>query len=90
MIRKIEEYFGDGTLIDYAVVNTEPIEEMLRRIYATEDKFPVEPDLEECQKLVNKEVISGSFVRGKTILRHDSRRLAEILLSPVGKVLEAA
>ena len=79
-IKKIEEYYCDGTLIDYAVVNTEPIEEMLRRIYVTEHKFPVEPDLEECQKLVTKEMISGNFVRGKTILRHDSRRLVEILL----------
>ena len=79
-IKKIEEYYCDGTLIDYAIVNTEPIEETLGRIYATEHKFPVEPDLEECQKLVTKEVIGGNLVRGKTILRHDSRRLVEILL----------
>ena len=52
---------------------------MLYRIYATEHKFPVEPDLKECQKLVTKEVITGNFVKGKTILRHDSQRLAEVL-----------
>ncbi|HEY9611958.1 hypothetical protein [Allocoleopsis sp.] len=52
---------------------------MLQRVYATENKFPVEPDLQECQKLVTKQVISGNFVKGKTILRHDSSRLAEIL-----------
>ena len=78
-IKKVEEYYGEGLLIDYAIVNTEPIDEMLQRIYATENKFPVEPDLEECQQLVSKEVISGNFVRGKTILRHDSCHLAEIL-----------
>ena len=78
-IKKVEEYCGEGLLIDYAIVNTEPIDEMLQRIYATENKFPVEPDLEECQQLVSKEVISGNFVRGKTILRHDSCHLAEIL-----------
>jgi len=80
-IKKMEEYYCDGTLVDYAIVNTEPIEGTLCHIYATEHKFPVEPDLQECQNLVNQEVISGNFVRGKTILRHDSRHLAEILLA---------
>ena len=80
-IKKVEEYYGEGRLIDYMLVNTEPIDEMLERIYATENKFPVEPDLEECEKLVNKKVIGGNFVRGKTILRHDSQRLAEILVA---------
>ena len=61
------------------MVNTQPIEGMLYRIYATEHKFPIEPDLKECRSLVTKEVITGNFVKGKTILRHDSRRLAEVL-----------
>ncbi len=78
-MRKIEEYYCDGALIDYAVVNTQPIEGMLYRIYATEHKFPIDPDLKECHSLVTKEVITGNFVKGKTILRHDSRRLAEVL-----------
>jgi uncharacterized cofD-like protein len=78
-IKKIEEYYCYGNLIDYAVVNTQPIEGMLYRIYATENKFPIEPDLQECHKLVTKEVITGNFVKGKTILRHDSRHLAEVL-----------
>lgn len=80
-IKKVEEYSEEGSLIDYAIVNNGAIDEMLQRLYATENKFPVEPDLEECQKLVTKEVISGNFVRGKSILRHDSRRLAEILVA---------
>ena len=80
-IKKIEEYFEEGSLIDYAIVNTGVISEMIQRIYATEKKFPVEPDIEECQKLVNKKLINSNFVRGKTILRHDSRHLAEILVA---------
>lgn len=80
-IKKVEENYGDGTLIDYAIVNTGVISEMLQRVYATENKFPVEPDIEECQKLVAKKVISSNFVRGKTILRHDSQHLAEILVA---------
>jgi uncharacterized cofD-like protein len=80
-IRKIEEYLPEGTLIDYALANTEPIADMPRRVYATEHKFPVEVDWEECEKLVNKQVIGGNFVKGKTILRHDSRQLVETILS---------
>ena len=79
-LKKLEEYYCDGKLVDYAIVNTNPIEDMLGHIYATENKFPVEPDIEECKKLVTKEVISGNFMKGKTILRHDSRHLAEIIL----------
>lgn len=81
-IEKIEEYYGNGSLLDYAVINTEPISEMLLRIYATENKFPVEADLESCQKLLNRGVISGNFVGGKTILRHNSRQLVQALFSP--------
>ncbi|MBD0345333.1 MAG: YvcK family protein, partial [Coleofasciculus sp. Co-bin14] len=80
-IRKIEDYYGDGRLVDYAIVNTTPIEERLCSLYATENKFPVEPDLEECRKLVSKDVIDGNFLTGKTVLRHNCRRLAEILLA---------
>jgi uncharacterized cofD-like protein len=83
-LKKVEDYYGEGTLLDYAIVNTGRIDEMLQRIYATENKFPVEPDLEECQNLVSKKVIDGNFVIGKTILRHDSCRLAEILVSLFG------
>ncbi|HEY9651456.1 MAG TPA: gluconeogenesis factor YvcK family protein [Coleofasciculaceae cyanobacterium] len=80
-IKKIEEYYCDGALVDYAIVNTEPIAEMPRRIYASLNKFPVDPDIKECQKLVKREVIVGNFMAGKTILRHDSHQLGEILLS---------
>jgi hypothetical protein len=53
---------------------------MLTRLYATEHKFPVEPDLETCQKQVTQEIIAGDFVAGKTILRHHSQQLAKMLI----------
>jgi 2-phospho-L-lactate transferase/gluconeogenesis factor (CofD/UPF0052 family) len=80
-IKKIEEYYGHGNLIDYAVVNTAPIEGVLSNLYTLENKFPVEADLQKCKKLVNKDVISGNFLRGKTVLRHDCQHLAEIILA---------
>jgi uncharacterized cofD-like protein len=80
-IRKIEEYYCDGCLVDYAIVNTKPVDKRLSRLYAIERKYPVEPDLEACQKLVTTKVISGNFVAEKNILRHNSEDLAEVLLA---------
>ncbi len=79
-IRKIEDYYCDGKLIDYGIINTASISPMLTRLYATEQKFPVEADLEACQERVTQDIIAGNFVAGKTILRHHSQRLAEILI----------
>jgi uncharacterized cofD-like protein len=79
-ISKIEDYYCDGKLLDYGIVNTASISPMLNRLYATEHKFPVEPDLETCQKQVTQEIIAGDFVAGKTILRHHSQQLAKMLI----------
>jgi uncharacterized cofD-like protein len=80
-IKKIEEYYCDECLVDYAIVNTQSIDERLCRLYAIEHKYPVEPDLEACQKLVTTKVIPGNFVAEKTIVRHNSEYLAEVLLA---------
>jgi uncharacterized cofD-like protein len=79
-IRKIGEYTCDGMLTDYVVVNTAPIPDTLSRLYATENKFPVEADLEACQQLVTREVITGNLIAGKRVLRHNNRILAELIL----------
>jgi uncharacterized cofD-like protein len=80
-IQKVTEYLQDGDHVDYAIINNGPISDVAERMYKTERKFPVETNLEECSKLVNKNVITGPFCMGKTILRHDSKGLAETLLS---------
>jgi hypothetical protein len=72
-------------LIDYAIVNTGMIDERLCALYATENKFPVEPDLRECEKLVNKEVISGNFMMSTKVLRHDSEKIGDILINHARK-----
>ena len=79
-LRKISDYSYNGKLIDYGVVNTASISPMLTRLYAIEHKFPVEPDLEACQKQVTQEIMAGDFIAGKTILRHHSQRLADMLI----------
>ncbi len=79
-IGKVNEYLQDGELLDYMVVNTGPISEVARRMYETERKVPVELDMDLCKNLVRKEVVTGAFCKGKTILRHDSQHLAEAIL----------
>lgn len=86
-IKKFEEYYGDGALLDYAIINTGIMEEILTRLYATEHKFPVDADIENCQNLVSKKIISGNFVKGKTIIRHDSSLLAETLLTILSPIV---
>jgi uncharacterized cofD-like protein len=79
-IGKVNEYCSEGELMDYMLVNTGPISEVARRMYETERKFPVELDMDECRNKVRKQIITGSFCKGKTILRHDSARLAQAIL----------
>lgn len=79
-LKKIEEYYYGNKLIDYAVVNSGSIPTSIVHLYELENKYPVEPDIEACQKLVNKNIINGNFMKGKTIIRHDSKKLAKIFV----------
>jgi uncharacterized cofD-like protein len=80
-LRKTIEYFDEGDIPDYAIVNDGPINEVAQRMYQTENKHPVQVDLDECKKLVKQDVILSALCKGKTILRHDSQKLAETILS---------
>ncbi len=80
-IQKINEYCADGELVDYMLINNGPINEVARRMYETERKYPVEADLEICKQMVKREVLTGAYCKGKTILRHDSQQLAQTILS---------
>lgn len=80
-IRKVSEYLADDDKLNYVIVNSGPIEDVARRMYETERKFPVQFDKEECDKLVANAVIPGPYCSGKTVLRHNSRSLAETIIS---------
>jgi hypothetical protein len=49
-------------------------------MYKTEQKFPVEPDIEEARQFVKRRIVPGAFSTGKTYVRHDSEKLAETIL----------
>jgi uncharacterized cofD-like protein len=78
-IQKVQEYLVDGDLLDYVIVNDGPISDVARRMYETERKFPVKFDRDKCEQLA-RNVNSGAFCIGKTILRHDSHKLAQMIL----------
>src|SRR5204863_7530405 len=60
-IRAIEKHAG-GPLLDYAIVNTEPIRTSLRKRYATQLALPVENDLDRIAKM-NIKVVGGNFLQ---------------------------
>lgn len=78
-IEKVNEYLIEGERLDYVIVNDGPISEVAQRMYEKEHKLPVIFDRERCQELAS-EIISGSFCKGKTVLRHHSERLAQTIL----------
>lgn len=80
-VQKITEYLADGDKLDYVIVNNGPVSELALRMYETEGKYPVDVDLEENSDLVRKQVILGALCRGKEVLRHDSKILADTILN---------
>ncbi len=79
-LQKLTEYLKDDELIDYAIVNDGPVSELAQRMYETEHKFPVQPDLEAASKYVRHKILTGAFCKGKAVLRHDSEKLAQVIL----------
>jgi uncharacterized cofD-like protein len=80
-VQKITEYLAEDDQLDYVVVNNGPVSELALRMYETEGKYPVAVDLEEKSDLVRYKVILGALCRGKEVLRHDSKILAQTILS---------
>ncbi|HEX2913332.1 MAG TPA: gluconeogenesis factor YvcK family protein [Chloroflexia bacterium] len=78
-ISKVTEYLMEGECLDYVIVNDGEISDLIHRMYQKEHKLPVAVDLDRCSQLAGK-IIAGPFAKGKTILRHDSRRLAQTIL----------
>lgn len=79
-ISKVTEYLLDGEQLDYVLVNNGPINDVVRRMYEKERKLPVVFDEERCFELA-RNLISGEFCAGKTVLRHHSKRMAQAILA---------
>lgn len=73
----LEQYLGTGVL-DYMVVNEEIPEEKLLGRYREDGAALVEPDIEEIEKMGVKS-ITGQFLIGKELIRHDPVKLAKVI-----------
>lgn len=83
-IRKIYEHCKNKFIFDYVIVNSGKLSKKILKNYTKEKSYPVKIDNDMILKNLTKNVIKDSFVRlnkdGKFI-RHDSKKLAEVLLS---------
>src|SRR5581483_3442276 len=77
-IRAIEEHAG-GKLLDYAIVNTEPIRMSLRKRYARQKALPVENDVGSIEKMGIK-VVGGNFLQQSQRIRHNPEEIAAVAM----------
>ena len=69
-----------GNLFDRIVLNTRPLSPALAKRYAAEQAEPVLNDLEKIRGLGVEPILADLLVQEDHVARHDSRRLAQILL----------
>jgi uncharacterized cofD-like protein len=77
-LRALHNHVG-GRLFDYVIVNTQELSAALRRRYASERAEPVRNDFGEIRAL-GVEPVTARLLLEDHVARHDSKRLAELLL----------
>ena len=78
-VNLIREYLGTARPLDYLVVNSAPYPDRLLHRYDSYGQYPVEVDLEECQKVV-REVVQEPLLSAGVYLRHDPGPLARTIM----------
>jgi uncharacterized cofD-like protein len=77
-IRAIEKHAG-GRLLDYAIVNTEPIRMSLRKRYASMQALPVENDVGRIEKM-GIQIVGGNFLQQLQKVRHNPEEIAAVAM----------
>ncbi len=72
----IEKYLGKNVL-DYFVVNEKKCSEELIKKYKKENAEQVEADIFQSDKI---KIINGDFLNEKDIIRHDSNKIARVII----------
>jgi uncharacterized cofD-like protein len=78
-VRALHQHAG-RRLFNHIVLNTRPLSPALLNRYAAEHAAPVELDLDAVRKLGVKPLCANLLIEDQ-VARHDSRRLAQLLLS---------
>jgi uncharacterized cofD-like protein len=77
-IKEIKNYLENGRL-DFVVVNKSDFPGKILKRYEREKAFPVEADLNQCNKLAEK-VIVKDLVAGGNLVRHDEGKIARVII----------
>jgi uncharacterized cofD-like protein len=88
-VAEIQHYLGSTSSVDHVIVNDDsgfPFH-LLKR-YASADAFPVEADLERCA-LLGPQPHFFPLAAAGTLIRHDSARLAEVIVDLVAQSVES-
>ena len=78
-VKAIIECLGTSNPLDYMIFNNDPFPPRLLQRYAADGQNPVELDLEECQKVVQR-IVSRPVLGAGVYLRHDPHRLASAIM----------
>jgi 2-phospho-L-lactate transferase/gluconeogenesis factor (CofD/UPF0052 family) len=78
-ITAIRRHGGGGKLLDYAIVNTQPIRASLRQRYAHEQALPVENDLDRIEQMGIR-VVGGNFLQESEKVRHNPEEIAAVAI----------
>jgi uncharacterized cofD-like protein len=77
-VRAIYDHTQRG-LFDVAVINRAPVSMRLRRRYAAQGAEPVDPSLEELDRM-GLRYVTGDLLQQDGVVRHDQSRLTRLLL----------
>jgi len=77
-VKEIKTYLENGKL-DYVVVNKETLPDKLLKRYEKEKAEPVEADVVNVQKMV-KNVVAKPLIQAGNLLRHDTGKIARIVI----------
>jgi len=77
-VKAIYEHTG-RRLFDFAVINRKAVSPRLLRRYKAQGAEPVDPSLDELEKL-GVRYVTGNFLHESNVVRHDELRLARLLL----------
>ena len=83
-LKAIIGHTGQG-IVDYCIVNTARIPDDMVEKYRSEESSPVVPDSENLRKMKTK-VVEAHIVNTKGYVRHDSLKLAKIILDLVASL----
>ena len=78
-VSEVCRYLGTSSALDWVVVNSEPFPDTLLKRYARERAHPVPYNLACCRHL-GPQVIQEDLLAAGSLLRHDSRKLARLII----------